>query len=113
MGPVDTILSMLEKVVAAAGLSNEWLTATGIEVIAITSFAKRWLGKGDWQTWVVAGVVTVGLSLLAWWGNWFAAGTASVIVFLISAVLLKGTSWAGNKANATMTAFDRGPSKKG
>ena len=112
MGPVETILSMFEKVIAAAGLNNELLTTSGMEVITLTAFTKRWLGKKQWQTWVVVGAICVAISFLTWWGNWFGASAGAIILFLITALLLKGVGVLGNKANAGMNKFGANPTKR-
>ena len=112
MGPVEVILSLLKPFTAAAGVTNEWLVSTALNVIAGTAFVKRFIKITDYDVWIAAGVLTMLYSLTLMGAGWMPVVIAFVGVGLLSVVQLKVIGKLGTGAGKVLpNRMNRGPSK--
>ena len=112
MGPMEWVLGVLSPLTDALSLDTDWLGVMAANIIAITSFLKRALGKNKWAVWVITGVFGLIYSGTQYWGNWGALAGSTFCLVALTAGMLYATGSLGKKANK-MVPLGAGQTRKG
>lgn len=100
----QSILSVLQPIADALGLSMAWIEATALNVVLGTGLVKQAFGiRRDWNL-LTAGVIASALAAAQYYATPITAAAGAALVFCATGLALKITGVAGAKVRGPLAS---------